>query len=417
MAEKLIHLRPAETDAEAAAGLYLAIGCVYKEQPFKPSILDEFAGDRASEPPVPRANYSGPEDALVLEDESGRVALAAGSRGPGAHARLVAQLVSGVVLGVRGRVLPSGELAVEDVAVAGLALAPAPGAGGGGGGARAARTAHPLARAMRPRAEGEPPVYALLVSGLAAGGAGGGEGGLGGSAAHAAALQLLTEFVSGAVGGGAAGGGAARGAGGGAGAAEGAAEGDAAGVSCIARIIVAGGTVGYAGAGAAAAGSGAGVGVRSAFIDRTGAAAAEAEGGGGRRRGAGGGGWGGAGAAARGAARGGARGRRGCAGRRTGLAATCACATHGLGVRRVASRTLVCASLSVLVRASLAVLVRASSAAVLVRASLAFLVRARHSQPARARHLRAVVCRLSPMRPVARATHAPCSARVALARP
>lgn len=112
------------------------MGCIYKEQPLKPSILDEYSGDRSLEVPPRRANYACHHgDGLVLEDESGRVALAPGAWGReaggggapnAAWAALVGVLVSGVVLGVRGYVLPTGELSVEDVVVPGLGPAPPP---------------------------------------------------------------------------------------------------------------------------------------------------------------------------------------------------------------------------------------------------------------------------------------------------
>jgi hypothetical protein len=259
-------------------GEYIAVGCIYKEQPLKPSIIDEYSGDRTvAAPPKPRANYSGADDSLVLEDESGRVALApAVRRGGGggvssqaarAFARLVGQLVSGVVLGVRGRVLATGELTVDDVVLPGLTLLP-------GG----PKVPHPLAAHLPPQPKGEPPLFLLLVSGLAAGGApGGGVTGLPqGSAGHAGALQLLLEWTAGLVGGGSNGGG---------GGADGS---EPAGAARIARVIVAGGSVGTnaggAGAGtgakggaasASAAGAGAGgsssssSAARDAFADRT----------------------------------------------------------------------------------------------------------------------------------------------------
>jgi hypothetical protein len=70
------------------------------------------------EAPVLRTNYPSDGDALVLEDESGRVLLAAGQLPNGADfplARLTRTLVTGVVIAVRGRVLENGALAVVDV--------------------------------------------------------------------------------------------------------------------------------------------------------------------------------------------------------------------------------------------------------------------------------------------------------------
>jgi len=77
--KKVIDLRP------GSGAEWLVIGCIYKDQPLKPSILDEYSGDRALEPPVPRANYASSSDSLVCEDESGRVALTAGWWHPVLH--------------------------------------------------------------------------------------------------------------------------------------------------------------------------------------------------------------------------------------------------------------------------------------------------------------------------------------------
>jgi hypothetical protein len=57
-----------------------------------------------------RANYTSPSDALVLEDESGRVLLTAVPGFP--LATLTAALVTGVVVAVRGTVTDAGELEV-----------------------------------------------------------------------------------------------------------------------------------------------------------------------------------------------------------------------------------------------------------------------------------------------------------------
>jgi DNA polymerase II small subunit/DNA polymerase delta subunit B len=192
----------------------------------------------------PRANYSSPGDTLVLEDESGRVLLAAGAlpAGGGAFplAALARVLVTGVVVAVRGRVLPSGELCATDFAVPGL----------GGGAPPRALPPHP------PR----PPVYALLLSDLEAGvAAGAGE-------AARLPLALLAEWVAGLSGSGGGGGG-----GGGVAAAR------------VARVIIAGGLVGVlperrgGGAPAAAAAAAASGAVSSSFTDSRAVTAAEAE--------------------------------------------------------------------------------------------------------------------------------------------
>jgi len=175
----------------------------------KPSVLDQFSGERAVEPPAPRSNYTSSSDSLILEDESGRVALCAGEYEYPAHSpaagrkaklpmkRLIESLVTGVVLAILGSITETGELAVEDICVPGFAtgfetspeilqhplksLLPTTGvtAKGGGGGE-------------------QKPLYVLLVSGLAADSRSNlhSEG-----RTNPVALQLLADYVSGLAGG------------------------------------------------------------------------------------------------------------------------------------------------------------------------------------------------------------------------
>ena len=107
LCHKVIDLTPG-TNSE-----FLVVGCVYKDQPLKPSILDEYSGDRFADPPPPRPNYASDDDTLILEDETGRVALVASAvwgRSPSTPSwrSVVDTLVTGVVLAVRGHVLDSG---------------------------------------------------------------------------------------------------------------------------------------------------------------------------------------------------------------------------------------------------------------------------------------------------------------------
>ena len=74
IATKAIDVRPGFT-AE-----HLVIGCIYKEMALKPNILDEVSGDRSVDlKPEPRLNYCSAGDSVILEDESGRLALTAGA--------------------------------------------------------------------------------------------------------------------------------------------------------------------------------------------------------------------------------------------------------------------------------------------------------------------------------------------------
>jgi hypothetical protein len=103
------------------------------------------SGERGLEPPISRANYTSDADSAVLEDESGRVVLAPGRWHPMNHggfhkrksgnrshapeedgcytvplSRVIDTLVTGVVVAIRGTILESGELAVNDICVPGL---------------------------------------------------------------------------------------------------------------------------------------------------------------------------------------------------------------------------------------------------------------------------------------------------------
>jgi DNA polymerase delta subunit 2 len=99
----------------------VVIGTVYKEQRLKPNILEEYAQDRDVKAPVALKSYISRDDSLILEDESGRVALLCG---PGFPLNV---FVTGVVLAVRGQVEESGEFRVEDWCVgAGIPFASPP---------------------------------------------------------------------------------------------------------------------------------------------------------------------------------------------------------------------------------------------------------------------------------------------------
>jgi len=109
----------------------LIVGTLYKEMKGKPNIMDEVGRDvlealsGAEERAVTK--YCGPDDTLVLEDDSGRIAL----RLPPQLADDV--LVTGVVVCVRGKLTEAGDLAVEDLCLPGIppqrALRTVPGGG------------------------------------------------------------------------------------------------------------------------------------------------------------------------------------------------------------------------------------------------------------------------------------------------
>lgn len=100
---KILELREAED--------CVIIGTLFKDMPLKPSILDEYAKDRGIAPATlgKRASFVSAEDALLLEDGTGRVRLVA-------PAAVVAALVTGLVAAVRGCELPGGDFRVDDLA-------------------------------------------------------------------------------------------------------------------------------------------------------------------------------------------------------------------------------------------------------------------------------------------------------------
>ena len=120
-------------DADAEATEVVVVGTLYKDMQKKPSIMDELTRDVLAERPDSdercALKYFGPDDTLVVEDDSGRLVL----KLPPALADAV--LVTGMVLAVRGQLNSVGELVVDDVCPPAFApqraLAPPPPAAAG----------------------------------------------------------------------------------------------------------------------------------------------------------------------------------------------------------------------------------------------------------------------------------------------
>jgi hypothetical protein len=95
----------------------IVIGTLYKDMKAKPSIMDEMNADALEARPArePGEKYCGEADAVIMEDESGRLALC------GAALGAVTLLVTGTVVGVKGALNAAGELEVVDVCLPGLA--------------------------------------------------------------------------------------------------------------------------------------------------------------------------------------------------------------------------------------------------------------------------------------------------------
>ncbi|DBA76745.1 TPA: hypothetical protein ACH3X2_008775 [Trebouxia sp. C0005] len=92
----------------------LVVGTVYKDMKLKPSILDEYVKDRGASQLVGRTKFIGADDSIILEDESARMKL----RGEGLP---VGQLVTGVVMAVKGVAAPGGDFQVNAFCFANMA--------------------------------------------------------------------------------------------------------------------------------------------------------------------------------------------------------------------------------------------------------------------------------------------------------
>jgi DNA polymerase delta subunit 2 len=92
-------------------------GTVYKDMKLKPCVLDEFTNEAILQGlPEEKDNYVAEDDSLVLEDETGRVSLVVSE----SCSSKVSELVSGIVIGVRGHVTESGEVMVVDLCYPGM---------------------------------------------------------------------------------------------------------------------------------------------------------------------------------------------------------------------------------------------------------------------------------------------------------
>ncbi|KAG2422561.1 hypothetical protein HXX76_015941 [Chlamydomonas incerta] len=176
------------------------IGTIYKNMKLKPSILDEYTKDRGLKAALGAANFCADDDGVVMEDDGARMVLSVATPGtmaaaavelpgwaPGDGPLAVQELVTGLVLAVRGVHEPGGDFFVSAVAFAGLAPNPGP-------------LPHPLPLPLpaAPSADAAAAIaaarpgdkYLALVSGL----------GLGGGRADMLATQLAAEWLGGSLG-------------------------------------------------------------------------------------------------------------------------------------------------------------------------------------------------------------------------
>ncbi|CAM9509978.1 unnamed protein product [Chrysoparadoxa australica] len=92
------------------------IGTLFKRMEIRPSVLEEYKAERgiSEKISVPEGNFSHDKDSLLLEDDSGRVALVGAALD-------IHTMVAGVVLAVKGVVLPDGTFQVTDWCPPGIA--------------------------------------------------------------------------------------------------------------------------------------------------------------------------------------------------------------------------------------------------------------------------------------------------------
>lgn len=152
----------------------IVLGTLYSEMKLKPNVLEEYTRDPLAPAAPILAKYCGPDDTLIIEDETGRLVLSGALLGE-------QRLVTGVVLAARGRLDASSAFVVSALCVAGVPPQPPlpPSV------ALADAAAEPLASDQ----------YLALVSGLHVGVDGDGE--------HLLALQLLCDYLAAHVGDGA----------------------------------------------------------------------------------------------------------------------------------------------------------------------------------------------------------------------
>ncbi|KAL7422155.1 DNA polymerase delta small subunit Cdc1 [Cryptotrichosporon argae] len=138
------------------------VGTVYMEMPLKPNVLEDMARDHWIAPPAPRPKFFSAQDAVHLEDESGRVRLV-GDVIRRERDREGGGLVTGVIMAALGLETGAGDFEVIDLCFAGLSdvyhpqSSAEPGNGKGKG------------RDMDMDLKEEDKTWVALVSGLSAG--------------------------------------------------------------------------------------------------------------------------------------------------------------------------------------------------------------------------------------------------------
>ncbi|WVO17005.1 hypothetical protein L204_104691 [Cryptococcus depauperatus] len=95
------------------------VGTVYMEMPLKPNVLEDMARDHWLAPPAPQTKFYSAQDAVHLEDESGRVRLV-GNAIQKERDREDGGLVTGVIMAALGTETSGGDFEVLDICFSGL---------------------------------------------------------------------------------------------------------------------------------------------------------------------------------------------------------------------------------------------------------------------------------------------------------
>ncbi|KAK8870000.1 hypothetical protein IAR55_000570 [Kwoniella newhampshirensis] len=147
------------------------VGTVYMDMPLKPNVLEDMARDHWLAPPAPRAKFFSAQDAVHLEDESGRVRLV-GDVIKREREREGGGLVTGVIMAALGMETSSGDFEVIDLCFAGLpdVLKPAAGPSKVNGKGKQKADDTDVDMDERTNAQGsEEKTWVALVSGLSVG--------------------------------------------------------------------------------------------------------------------------------------------------------------------------------------------------------------------------------------------------------
>ncbi|RXK39940.1 DNA polymerase delta subunit 2 [Tremella mesenterica] len=162
------------------------VGTVYMEMPLKPNILEDMARDHWIAPPAPRPKFYSAQDAVHLEDESGRVKLI------GEKIKKERDREGGVIMAALGMETSSGDFEVIDLCFAGMPDVYKPAAGPSNGHINGKGKARARTKNMDIEGDNGEKTWVAIVSGLCVG------------AEEAPAdlkVQLLLEWLTGECGG------------------------------------------------------------------------------------------------------------------------------------------------------------------------------------------------------------------------